>query len=465
MRWALISGDGLPVSGLLTVFRNVVDRAAGAIDFPVGADLGYSWRPDKPAFFPRGPRDARYPDWLRVRDDVPVLTKEWGDLRVEVARADRSDPAERAALRQRIEELAEPYEEHFARWFAEDDVDWAVAINLTLSDAPPVTLALHRAAARHWSGGRPGGVLYWDHDLFGTCAIHEHGARVYPPRPNEFTPLPGTSPADRWAVVSALQERETRDYPTPLRPEVLTNVLPVVPDGPLEQAHREFLRHHDLEGRPVVLVPVRVFPVKGVEIAVEVFAGLRAECARTGAPDPALLVFGSPDEDPDYAEVVARAVADHHVADAVTFLGGVPISSHTDESGTWRPDEIDLLRLARDTGGAVLFTPSRTDVETVGLGPALAALAGIPCAVTPYDAFAEHFGPDFAHVSVDPRRAHDAGVVLAARMAALRAGDHRARDDARANLDRVRKRFPDRPWVDFLARMTAQTSSTRRPRV
>ena len=70
--------------------------------------------------------------------------------------------------RLRIEHLAAPYEEYFSDWFEHHGVDWVCAVNMTLSDAVPVTLALHRAAQRRWSAGRPGGVLFWDHDLYGS---------------------------------------------------------------------------------------------------------------------------------------------------------------------------------------------------------------------------------------------------------------------------------------------------------
>jgi glycosyltransferase involved in cell wall biosynthesis len=470
MRWALISGDGLPVSGLLTIFRNVVDRAraAGTLALPISADLGYSWRPDKGQFFPRGLPGAQYPEWLQVSDAVPVplerdeLMAEMGAIRAAVADAGSLDAGARDALRGRIDALAAPYEEYFDRWFAAQDVDWVVAVNMTLSDAVPVTVALHRAAARRWSGGRPGGVLYWDHDLFGSCGIYENGLRVYPAQPNEFTPVPGSTPSDRWAVISSALSEETRAYPTSLRPEILTNVLPVVPDGPLEDRHREFMGQHGFTGeRPVVLVPVRVFPVKGVEIAVEVFAGMRAECARAGLADPVLVVFGSLDEDPPYAEIVRRTVVAHEVGDAITFLDGVPISSHRDHGGGWRLDEIDLLRIARETGGAVLFTPSCTDVETVGLGPALAALAGIPCGVTPYDAFDENFGDDFARVDVDPGQPAEAGAELVSWMTKLRAGDAHMEAEQRANLARVEERFTEKPWVEFLAEMARELSDRK----
>ena len=455
MRLALVSGDGLPVSGLLTIFRNVVDRARalGVLELPVTADLGYSWRPDKDRFFPRGLPDAQYPHWLRVSDVVPVeqerdtLMAELSAIRADVARGTELTGPQRDGLRRRVDALAGPYESYFDSWFTEHDIDYVIAVNMTLSDAVPVTTALHRVAARRWSG-RPGGIVYWDHDLFESCAIHENGARVYPATPNEFTPVPG--PSDRWAVVSTALERETRAYPTRLRPEVLTNVLPAVPDEPLEERHRWFLGRHGVGERPVVLVPVRVFAVKGVEVSVEVFAGMRAACARTGAPDPLLVVFGSLDEDPAYAEVVRRTVEEHDVADAIVFLDGVPISSHPDRDGGWRLDEIDLLRVARATGGALLFTPNIADVETVGLGPALAALGAIPCAVTDYDAFEENFGADFARVRVDPARPAFAGAELVAWMTELRAGNEFATWKLRANRRRVESRFPATPWDDFL---------------
>jgi glycosyltransferase involved in cell wall biosynthesis len=203
---------------------------------------------------------------------------------------------------------------------------------------------------------------------------------------------------------------------------------------------------------------VRVFAVKGVEISVRVFAGVREECARLGVPDPVLLVFGSLDEEPGYADVVRRAVAETQTADAVRFLDGVPISSHRDSAGAWRLDEIDLLRVARASHGAVLFTPGYVDVETVGLGPALAALAGIPCAVTPYDAFADHFGSGFARVEVDPEDPRRAGHDLARRLSDLREGDEPLAAAMRANLALVRERFPDDPWTGFLAAMAGGTA-------
>src|SRR5262249_22642332 len=77
MKWAVLCCDGLPVSGLLTVLRNVLRLGFrdGLIEPPVAADLGFSWRPDKWEFFPRGGTGNYYPDWLEVSDWAPA---EWG---------------------------------------------------------------------------------------------------------------------------------------------------------------------------------------------------------------------------------------------------------------------------------------------------------------------------------------------------------------------------------------------------
>jgi hypothetical protein len=471
MRWALISGDGLPVSGLLTIFRNVVGQARdqNLLTLPVTADLGYSWRPDKPGFFPFGPSGDPYPDWLDVSSVTPLtepkdhLAAEFAAIRRAVAHPGDLTATARDHLRQRIDALAAPYEEYFTEWFAAGDVDWVVAVNMTLSDAVPVTTALHRAAARRWRD-RPGGVVYWDHDLFGTCAVHEDGRRVYPATPNEFTLVPGTNPADRWAVVSSALEEETRSYPTRLRPHVVTNVLPSIPDGPLTSRHHDFLHAYGLAAdRPVVLAPVRVFEVKGVEVSIEVLGGMRDACTQAGTPEPVLLVFGSLSEDPDYADTVRRAAKDNGVEASVVFLDGVPLSSHRDQTGAWRLDEIDLLRIARETHGAVLFTPNRPDVESVGLGPALAAVAGIPCAVTDYDAFDEHFGAAFSRVRVDRSAPERAGRQLVEWMTGLREHAASARNRLTANLADVGHRFPTGPWTEFLTELAGQLDERPRP--
>lgn len=63
MKWAVISGDGLPTSGLLTIFRNVVEIAMkkNTIVNEIPADLGFSWRPDKKYFFPLAAKNHTIP--------------------------------------------------------------------------------------------------------------------------------------------------------------------------------------------------------------------------------------------------------------------------------------------------------------------------------------------------------------------------------------------------------------------
>ncbi|RSO06997.1 hypothetical protein DMH18_26505 [Streptomyces sp. WAC 06783] len=459
MKLAVVSGDGLPVSGVLTVFRSVVEqaRATGLLQLPVAADLGYSWRPDKAEFFPEGPPAFDYPQWLEVTGAVPAqldraaLAAELAAIRLQVAAAADLGPEQRRELHSRIDALAVPYAGHFEQWLHDHNVDWLVAINMTLSDAVPVSEGLRRAARARWSNGRPGGVLYWDHDLFGSCAYEEHGKRVYPVAPNEFTPVPGACPADRWAVVSPALAAETLAYPTALRARLVPNVLPAVPRDGLNECHREFLAQNGITPeRPVILVPTRVSVVKGVEISLDVFAGMRDACARAGIGDPALLVFGSLDEEPGYADTVVRAAHDLGLEDAVTFLDGVPLSTLRTASGRWRLDEADLLALARATGGAVLFTPDCTDVESVGLGPALAAVADLPCAATAYQAFDHAYGSDFARVAVVPEEAQKASSVLVEWMIAVREGQPWVKSALQANRRRVAQRFPDGPWADLL---------------
>jgi glycosyltransferase involved in cell wall biosynthesis len=407
MRMAMISGDGLPVSGLLTIFRNVLDlaRRMDVVDLPVTADLGYSWRPDKAAFYPAGDGLAGYPDWMHVASAAPVADRsgvaaEWLSLRASVADADRLGDGERAALHRHIETLAGPYEDYFAAWFDRQDVDWVVAMNMTLSDATPVTLALHRAADRRWGSGRPGGVMFWDHDLFASYAVHEGAERVYPTAPNEFTPVPQDVPYHRWVVPTEALAAECAAYPTGARPVVVPYVLPTVEPAGLTATHREFLAQRGIApGTPVVVAPVRVFRVKGVEISARLLAAVRRESARRDVPAPHLLVFGTLDEDPEYSKDVL-AVLDREPGNAVQFLGGVPLHTHRDADGRWHLDEIDLLRIAAATGGGLFYTPNRSDVESVGLGPALAAVAGVPFAATEYNALhgAYHDGLDYVHV-------------------------------------------------------------------
>ncbi|GAA0624578.1 glycosyltransferase [Kutzneria viridogrisea] len=465
MKLGVVSGDGLPVSGLLTVFRNVVDIGVrrGLVDTPVAADLGYSWRPDKGAFYPDGAPVAGYPDWLWVSTAPPAgadperLRPLWREVRDQVADPSRLDGGELQALRGRIEELAEVYREHFRTWLDDHEIDWVVAINMTLSDAVPVTAGLQAAVReRFGDGGRPGGVLFWDHDLFGSCAIFENGLRIYPEVPNELIPVPQKNAYTEWVVVSSELAAEALRYPTDAKPSVVPNVLPVGVREPLGERHREFARHWRLDlSRPVVLCPVRVFRVKGVDLSLELLAATRRECARLGRPLPYLLVFGSLDEDPDYAAEITDLVARLDLAEDVRFLDGVPLGSYQDARGTWVLDEVDLLRLAAATEGMVFFTPSTPDVETIGLGPALASLAHLPCATTYYTAFEQVYGMDYrvlrAGRSASDMRAAGAQVarVLHDRQARYEAGGNGA------NVELLSSLFPEQPWLELLRNLHA----------
>ncbi|MCP2168246.1 glycosyltransferase family protein [Goodfellowiella coeruleoviolacea] len=464
MRLGVVSGDGLPVSGLLTIFRNVRELGVrhGLVDPSVPADLGYSWRPDKGRFYPGGAVVDGYPDWLRVITTPPTtdpagLRHEWERIRTAVANPERLPEADRALLRQRVGELAEVYREHFATWLREQDVDWVIAINMTLSDAVPVTAGLHAAVRDRFGAGRhPGGIVFWDHDLFGSCAIFEHGVRLYPAAPNEFVPVPQDNGYTRWAVVSADLAAEAARYPTDLAPRVVPNVLPPEVRAPLTDRHHEFARQWGLDlDRPVILCPVRVFRVKGVELSVELLGATSRECERRGLPRPYLLVFGSLAEDPDYAEAVLARVDALDLAGDVLFLDGVPLGSYRDGAGRWRLDEVDLLRLAAATSGMVFFTPNTPDVETVGLGPALGSLAHLPTATTAYTAFDQVYGPDYRVLRVGASAAElrQAGprVVDALTDPAAR---HRAGGGG-ANLRRLAQVFPVEPWLDLLAELHA----------
>ncbi|GAA3601668.1 glycosyltransferase [Kineosporia mesophila] len=458
MRIGLVSGDGVPVSGLLTIFRNVIDlgRREGLVEAgPVPAELGYSWRPDKPGYFPDGPPDPEGHEFLAPLS-IPLPSGPeaagWTAVRNAVAQADALDDAGREELRQRIDRLAAPYREYFGQWLREAQVDWVCAVNLTLSDAVPVTAALHQAAAEYYGARGSGGVLFWDHDLFGSCAIFEDGLRVYPDHPNDFTPLPADEPYHRWAVVSESLAQECRRYPTGAGPHIVPNVLPEVPAGPLEDRHHEFLRQQGISpDRPILLNPVRVFRVKGVEIALDVLAGARQG---NDGQAPVLLVFGGLSEDPVYAQEVVAKARSLGLEQDLRFLEGVPLRSYLDGTGRWHLDEVDLLRLATAGRGGVVFTPNLPDVETVGLGPALAAVAGIPCAVTDYDAFVPTYGKDFWTVRVGPS-AQDAQRAGRELMTVLRTRPAELEDRLRRNRQVAQENFPTGPWVDLLRELTA----------
>jgi len=376
-----------------------------------------------------------------------------------VARLAGLKPSQVAGLRASVEELAAPYERHFCDWLDEHDPDWLCAINMTLSDAVPVTLALHRAARQRWGQGRRGGVLFWDHDLFGSCSVHENGARVYPPAPNSLTPLPGSGPGHRWVVATDGLAAEAAGYPGAPRPLVLPNLLPELEPGPVSDRHREFLAAHDIgAGRPVLLAPVRVWRPKGADIAIALLAQVRAQALRASEPLPCLLIFGSLAEDPPFAAELDAQARRLGVWPDVRWLDGVPLVSCRDDAGRWHLDEADLLKLAASTGGAVLFTPSQPDIDTVGLGPALSAVAGVPCAVTAFNCFAEVYGEQFARIDVEPTEQglRTAGAALHAAMRACRRNDPAAVAELSGNARIVAQRFGSGGWRDLLISMAAR---------
>jgi hypothetical protein len=222
----------------------------------------------------------------------------------------------------------------------------------------------------------------------------------------------------------------------------------------------EFARQQGLEeGRPLLLDPVRVFQVKGVDVAVRLLAGMRDVARAAGDPVPYLLVFGGLDEDPRYAREVVALSERLGVADDVRFLDGVPLSSFRDGEGRWRLDEVDLLRLAAARAGGVVFTPGVADVETMGLGPALAALAGMPCAVTEYDAFGPVYGEDFGCVRMGTGEAdvRAGAVAFCEVLRRFRAGDAALRGELAANRRVVEERFPREPWERFWRELARST--------
>lgn len=460
MRIGLISGDGLPVSGLLTIFRNVIDvgRKMGTLEMPVYADLGFSWRPDKPGFFPSGNDAIAYPDWMSVaacpsaiRLDSATFATKLNFIREGMAQLPESSLSEENGLASCIADLTMVYYKHFTDWLKRSEVDWVIALNMTLSDAVPATAALHRAVDDYFSHGRRGGILFWDHDLFQSCAIRdpESNARMYPEKPNNFIPLPKKNAFTRWVVISNALAEETVYYHTDLLPEIVPNILPSIPTGGLEACHWEYARQLDLDlQRPILLNPVRMFRVKGVHIAIELLAAMKMAAKQQGIEIPYLLVFGALQEDPEYAQEVRALAQELNVLSEVRFLDGVPLTTHCEEDEHWRLDEIDLLRLSVLSCGGVVFTPSVPDVETVGLGPGLSAQAGLPCAVTDYAAFKRIYGPSFMCVQIRSGSGaiYQAGEKLLSMLQGIKHQNVTLLDRLEKNRRTIESHFPIEPW-------------------
>ena len=100
------------------------------------------------------------------------------------------------------------------------------------------------------------------------------------------------------------------------------------------------------------------------------------------------------------------------------------------------------------------------NVETIGLGPALAALVGLPCAVTPYQAYDAFYRGTLSDVRVHP---HEEGVSAAAgELLSLMAGRARRDPAVLARLESNRAAlgdlFPVRPWLDLLKDLSSEFS-------
>ena len=465
MRVAVVSGDGLLESGLLTVLRNVLSIAKdmSMIEDIVPCDLGTSWRPDKAAFFSEGDPSWMYPDWMTVTPnrqliglDLNLLAKQLMTIRSCIASLDDSDQGEVSELETLICPLATLFEAHFDDWLQIHQPDQVFALNMTLSDAVPATLGLHKACERYFAN-KAGNVIFWEHDLFDSCSIQEDGNRVYPRKPHILTPVPQQNAYTKWIVVSEQLKQETDSYPTWLQAKILLNALPEIEAGVPARAREFSVQRGFQAGRPIMLNPVRLFPIKGVEHAVRLTGALKTVALQLGRKPPYLLLFGNTREAPEYTQKLRNLIAELELFEDVIFLDGVPLSS-AKRQGVWRLDEIDLLRLCRESGGAVVFTPSAPNVESVGLGPALAALASVPSIISSYNAFQTIYGNDFFSLCLDTEK--DIPELLARDILTAMEAAHRNDPGMRANLDRnktlVRERFNPEVWREYWRELFAE---------
>jgi glycosyltransferase involved in cell wall biosynthesis len=459
MKWAIVSGDGLPTSGLLTIFRNVVEIAIknNIIINEIPADLGFSWRPDKKYFFPNGSKKSHYPTWMKVSSIYQYSTCDeifdthFTSIRNKVAKYESLTDTEINNVKQEIISITEQYENYFLNWFEDNAVDWVFCLNLTLSDAVPVSMALHNAAEKYWDQKDNGGIIFWDHDLFGSYAIYEHEERLYPKVPNTLTPIPQYNAYTKWIVVSEALANESRSYPTKLTADVIPNILPSIDVSDFKEIHIEFLNQHNIPiGSSIIIVPVRVFRVKGIEISISVFNELFNIYNEKKLCTPKLLIFGSINEDPEYAHDLKEQVNNLNLDDEIIFLDEVPLQTYKDKENRWYLDEIDLLIICHALSGAVLFTPNVANVESVGLGPALAAIAGLPCAVTQYSAFTEFYGIEYNHIKVIPEHPRDAAEQLFEWMRLHAAGEADIKALLASNKLFVQSKFPKDPWNKFI---------------
>ncbi|CNE71966.1 Uncharacterised protein [Yersinia bercovieri] len=459
MKWAVISGDGLPTSGLLTIFRNVAEIAIrnNIIINEIPADLGFSWRPDKKCFFPAGSERSHYPTWMKVSyiHQYSTCNNTYGDsfshIRSKIAKYESLTTTEINDVKQEMASISEVYEDYFINWFENNAVDWVFCLNLTLSDAAPVSLALHNAAKKYWDRKDNGGIIFWDHDLFNSYAIYENEERLYPKEPNPLTPIPQNNAYTKWIVASEALANECSCYPTNIKPDVIPNILPTIELSGLKEEHIAFLSQHNiLAGSTIIIVPVRVFRVKGIEISISVFSELINIYQEKKLCTPKLLIFGNVNEDPEYASELIAQVEHLNLEGDIIFLDEVPLQTYKDSDNKWYLDEIDLLTICHALSGAVLFTPNVENVESVGLGPALAAIAELPCAVTHYSAFTEFYGAGYQHIKVMPNHPKDAAQQLCEWMHQHATGEEKIKKLLANNQQLVQEKFPQGPWERFI---------------
>ncbi|WP_174851184.1 glycosyltransferase family 4 protein [Yersinia artesiana] len=466
MKWAIISGDGLPTSGLLTVFRNVAEIAIknNIIINEIPTDLGFSWRPDKVKFFPHGNPDSHYPTWMKVssihqhsmcNEDY---SNEFTNIRNKVAKYEQLTYKEIINIQKDISLISEQYQNYFINWLEDNDIDCLFCLNMTLSDAVPVTLAIHNAAKKYWEKRNHGGVIFWEHDLFGSYAIYENAERLYPAIPNILTPIPQKNTYTKWIVASEALADECRDYPTELIAEVIPNILPSIDESGFNKIHSEFLNQHNIAaGSTIIIAPVRVFRVKGLEISIDIFNSLLNIYKEKDLLLPKLLIFGNMNEDPEYADYLKEQVNILHLNDDIIFLDEVPLQTYRNKNNKWCLNEVDLLIICHALSGAVLFTPNVKNVESVGLGPALAAIYTIPCAVTEYSAFTEFYGSEYHHIKVDPDFPRDAAQQLFEWMCMHAAGEIGIKMQLVSNKLLIQSKFPINPWQDFIYQLRSES--------
>lgn len=469
MKWAIISGDGLPTSGLLIIFRNVAEIAIknNIIINEIPTDLGFSWRPDKINFFPHGSPGSYYPTWMKVSSihDYSICKEDFSNdfthLRNEIAKYESLINSEIIDIKRKINLISEYYKNYFINWLKDNEIDWLFCLNMTLSDAVPVNLAIHNAAKEYWVEKKYGGVIFWEHDLFGSYSIYEHAERLYPKTPNPLTPIPQNNTHTKWIVASEALANECRCYPTELAVDVIPNILPSIDKSGFNAVHSEFLNQHNIPaGSPVIIVPVRVFRVKGIEISIDVFSSLLDIYKKKDLCTPKLFIFGNMNEDPEYALCLKMQVNALNLNDDIIFLDEVPLQTYKSNDNRWYLDEIDLLIICHALSGAVLFTPNVDNVESVGLGPALAAIAGVPCAVTEYTAFTEFYGAEYHHIKVNSDAPANAAPQLFEWMRKHAAGEVDIKIKLASNKRLVQSKFPENPWHEFIHKLRGELSDS-----